>query len=73
MHMQRMDGPLGPRGFLTDAEKENLPTVTRDLIRRILGYLTPCWKQFVLVFATQFGGMADSGCCCGPDCDCRKE
>jgi len=25
------------------------------------------------LFDTQFGGMADSCCCCGPDCDCRKE
>ena len=46
--MQRM----GPRGFLTDAEKENLPTVTWPLIRRILGYLAPYWVKFVLVFVT---------------------
>ena len=46
--MQRM----GPRGFLTDAEKENLPKVTWPLIRRILSYLTPYWVRFVLVFAT---------------------
>ena len=46
--MQRM----GPRGFLTDAEKENLPKVTWSLIRRILSYLTPYWVRFVLVFAT---------------------
>ena len=44
--MQRM----GPRGFLTDEEKNNLPTVTWDLIKRILGYLTPYWSRFVLVF-----------------------
>ncbi|MBQ7868268.1 MAG: ABC transporter ATP-binding protein [Clostridia bacterium] len=43
---------LGPRGFLTDAEKENLPTVTWALVKRILGYLAPYWKQFVLVFIT---------------------
>ncbi|MBQ6859361.1 MAG: ABC transporter ATP-binding protein [Clostridia bacterium] len=47
--MQRM---MGPRGFLTDAEKQNLPDVTWPLIRRILGYLTPYWKQFLLVFLT---------------------
>ncbi len=47
-YMQRM----GPRGFLTDAEKENLPKVTWPLIRRILSYLTPYWVRFVLVFAT---------------------
>ena len=46
--MQRM----GPRGFLTEEEKNNLPTVTWDLIRRILGYLTPYWSRFVLVFIT---------------------
>ena len=46
--MQRM----GPRGFLTDEEKNNLPTVTWDLIKRILGYLTPYWSHFVLVFIT---------------------
>ena len=43
---------LGPRGFLTDAEKQNLPTVTWALVKRILGYLAPYWKQFVLVFIT---------------------
>jgi uncharacterized membrane protein len=41
-----------PRGFLTDQEKENLPTVTWPLIRRILGYLAPYWTRFVLVFVT---------------------
>ena len=46
--MQRM----GPRGFLTDEEKNNLPTVTWPLIRRILGYLAPYWSRFVLVFIT---------------------
>ena len=35
--MQRM----GPRGFLTDDEKKNLPKVTWPLIRRILSYLAP--------------------------------
>jgi len=47
--MQRM---MGPRGFLTDAEKQNLPDVTWPLIKRILGYLAPYWKQFLLVFVT---------------------
>ena len=50
--MQRMGGPMGPRGFLTDAEKENLPSVTWPLIKRILGYLAPYWTKFVLVFIT---------------------
>ena len=47
--MQRM---MGPRGFLTDQEKENLPDVTWGLIRRILSYLAPYWTKFLLVFAT---------------------
>ena len=47
--MQRM---LGPRGFLTDQEKANLPDVSWGLIRRILSYLAPYWAKFVLVFIT---------------------
>ena len=50
-----MAGPgrgLGPRGFLTDEEKQNLPKVNGALLRRILGYLRPYWKQFLLVFVT---------------------
>ncbi len=43
---------LGPRGFLTDEEKQNLPVVNGALIRRILSYLTPYWPQFLLVFLT---------------------
>ena len=43
---------LGPRGFLTDEEKANMPKVTGDLLRRILSYLKPYWPQFVLVFIT---------------------
>ena len=49
MLMQRM---MGPRGFLTDQEKANLPTVSWSLIRRILSYLAPYWTKFVLVFIT---------------------
>ena len=41
---------LGPRGFLTDEEKENTPKVTKQLIIRILGYLKPYWFQLFLVF-----------------------
>ena len=41
-----------PRGFLTEEEKDNLPTVSWELIKRILGYLTPYWTKFVLVFIT---------------------
>ena len=48
-----MAGPhgLGPRGFLTDEEKQNMPKVSKDLIKRILSYLKPYWLQFILVFA----------------------
>ena len=48
-----MAGPgqgLGPRGFLTDEEKKNMPKVTKKLILRILSYLKPYWPQFLLVF-----------------------
>ncbi|MBR0442434.1 MAG: ABC transporter ATP-binding protein [Firmicutes bacterium] len=48
-----MAGPghgLGPRGFLTDEEKKNMPKVTGALLKRILSYLTPYWIQFLLVF-----------------------
>ena len=43
-------GP-GPRGFLTEEEKQNMPKVNRKLIARILSYLKPYWPQFLLVFA----------------------
>ena len=41
---------LGPRGFLTDEEKQNMPKVTWPLIKRILSYLKPYWVQFAIVF-----------------------
>ena len=41
---------LGPRGFLTDEEKANMPKVTPQLILRILSYLKPYWLQFLFVF-----------------------
>ncbi len=49
-----MPGPnsLGPRGFLTEEEKQNLPKVDGALIKRILSYLKPYWLQFILVFVT---------------------
>ena len=47
-----MGGPMGPRGFLTDEEKQNVPKVTGSLIKRILSYLKPYWLQFLLVFVT---------------------
>ncbi|MBQ6431745.1 MAG: ABC transporter ATP-binding protein [Oscillospiraceae bacterium] len=43
-------GGLGPRGFLTDEEKQNMPKVTKQLLLRILSYLKPYWLQFLLVF-----------------------
>ena len=43
---------LGPRGFLTDEEKQNMPKINNALIRRILAYLVPYRLQFVLVFVT---------------------
>ena len=48
-----MAGPgrgMGPRGFLTDEEKKNMPKVSGALIKRILSYLKPYWLQFLLVF-----------------------
>lgn len=50
-----MRGPgssLGPRGFLTDEEKQNMPKVSGALLNRILSYLKPYWFQFLLVFVT---------------------
>ena len=45
-------GHFGPRGFLTEEEKKDLPKVDGALIRRILSYLKPYWLQFILVFVT---------------------
>lgn len=42
---------MGPRGFLTDEEKQNVPKVTKELIFRILKYLRPYWFQLIIVFA----------------------
>lgn len=41
---------LGPRGFLTEEEKKNMPKVTKALLIRILSYLKPYWVQFIFVF-----------------------
>ena len=46
----RMGKGMGPRGFLTDEEKQNMPKVTKELLLRILSYLKPYWVQFVFVF-----------------------
>ncbi len=45
-------GGMGPRGFLTDEEKKNMPKVSGALIKRILSYLKPYWLQFIFVFIT---------------------
>ena len=43
-------GGFGPRGFLTEEEKNNKPTISKELIIRIMGYLKPYWLQFIFVF-----------------------
>ena len=43
---------LGPRGFLTEEEKEHIPKITKGLLKRILSYLKPYKLQFFLVFVT---------------------
>ena len=45
-----MGGHRGPRGFLTEEEKANMPKVTKGLIKRILSYLLPYKWHFLLVF-----------------------
>ena len=49
-----MRGPMriggGPRGFLTDEEKQNKPEISLKLILRILKYLKPYKWYFLLVF-----------------------
>lgn len=42
---------LGPRGFLTEEEKQNIPKLSKELIVRILSYLKPYWLQLIIVFA----------------------
>ena len=41
---------LGPRGYLTEEEKKQMPKVTKELLLRILSYLKPYRLQFLLVF-----------------------
>ena len=48
--MSRKMGGFGPRGFLTDEEKQNVPKITKELIFRILKYLKPYWFQLLMVF-----------------------
>ncbi|MBR4123467.1 MAG: ABC transporter ATP-binding protein [Clostridia bacterium] len=49
-----MRGPMrigpGPRGFLTETEKQQQPKLTKDLLYRILKYLKPYKWHFLLVF-----------------------
>ena len=48
-----MRGPMhlgGPRSFLTENEKQNLPKMDKKLLLRILSYLKPYKWQFLLVF-----------------------
>ena len=37
------------RGYMSAEEKAALPKITWPLIKRVFSYLTPYWKQFVLV------------------------
>ena len=50
--MPGMRSSLGPRGFLTEEEKQNMPKVTKELLVRILSYLKPYTAQFIIVFIT---------------------
>ncbi|MBQ0059089.1 MAG: ABC transporter ATP-binding protein, partial [Lachnospiraceae bacterium] len=40
----------GPRGFLTEEEKAQMPKVTGALLKRIFSYLKPYWLQLAFVF-----------------------
>ena len=47
-----MPGPGAARGranYLTDEEKQNSPRITKELIKRVLSYLQPYWRQLALV------------------------
>lgn len=47
-----MQGFRGGRtGFLTEEEKADRPQITRAFLVRVLSYLTPYWKQLLLVLA----------------------
>ena len=43
-----MGGPFS-RGFMTEEEKANQPKITKALLKRVLSYLKPYWKQLVVV------------------------
>ena len=40
-------GP-GSRNFMSEEEKQNLPQVTPELLKRVFSYLAPYWKQLAL-------------------------
>ena len=43
-------GGHGPGGhYMTEEEKAVQPKITKALVKRVFSYLTPYWKQFVLV------------------------
>ncbi|MEG2939033.1 MAG: ABC transporter transmembrane domain-containing protein, partial [Oscillospiraceae bacterium] len=42
--------PPGPKGYLTEEEKRNMPKISKALIKRILSYLKPYRLQFLVVF-----------------------
>ena len=42
-------GGRASRGYMSAEEKAALPKITLPLIKRVLSYLAPYWKQFVLV------------------------
>ena len=42
-------GHMGRGKYLTDEEKQNTPKITKELIKRVISYLTPYWKQLALV------------------------
>lgn len=60
-----MAGPgpdrMGPRSFLTEEEKQNMPKVTKQLLARIAGYLKPYRLQFAFVFAAMYCRIKYSG------------
>lgn len=45
-----MGGMRRPRGFLTKEEKQNMPKITKGLLKRILSYLLPYKWYFIFVF-----------------------
>lgn len=44
-----MRGPGGRGAYLSDEEKANAPKVTGELVKRVVSYLVPYWKQMAVV------------------------